>query len=374
MSGFFVLYCFPKTPFLKRIVVSVSNDLVTDQRVAKICRTLSELDYEILLVGRKNYSPYVLNRTYKTKRMRMLFNRGFLFYAELNIRLFFLLLFTKKDILFSNDLDTLLPNYLVSKIQGKELIFDSHELFSEIPELTHRKFVKSVWQRLEKWILPKLQRVITVSDSIKKHYEDLYNIHVTVIRNLPITQATDQVSFPFSTKGKTVIIYQGSVNIGRGLELMVETMKLLENHLLVIVGVGDITESLETKVLSSGLEDKVKFTGKILPKDLKHLTPNANIGISLEEDLGLNYRYALPNKIFDYIHAEIPVIVSNLPEMNKLASFYQIGEIINERTPEELARLILKVAKKDYSKALKSAKKELNWSLEKTKLIALLNS
>ncbi len=374
MSGFFVLYCFPKTSFLKRIVVSVSNDLVTDQRVAKICRTLSELDYEILLIGRKNYSPYVLNRTYKTKRMVMLFNRGFLFYAELNIRLFFLLLFTKKDILFSNDLDTLLPNYLVSKIQGKELIFDSHELFSEIPELTHRKFVKSVWQRLEKWILPKLQKVITVSDSIKEHYENLYNIHVTVVRNLPITQTTDQVSFPFSTKGKTVIIYQGSVNIGRGLELMVETMKLLENHLLVIVGVGDITESLETKVLSSGLEDKVKFMGKILPKDLKHLTPNANIGISLEEDLGLNYRYALPNKVFDYIHAEIPVIVSNLPEMNKLVSSYQIGEIINNRTPEELAKVISEVAKKDYSEALKSAKKELNWSLEKTKLIALLNS
>lgn len=359
---------------MKRIVVSVSNDLVTDQRVAKICRTLSELDYEILLVGRKNYSPYVLNRTYKTKRMRMLFNRGFLFYAELNTRLFFLLLFTKKDILFSNDLDTLLPNYLVSKLQGKELIFDSHELFSEIPELTNRKFVKSVWQRLERWILPKLQKVITVSDSIKKHYEDLHNIEVTVVRNLPITQPINPTPFPFSTKGKTVIIYQGSVNVGRGLELMVDTMKLLQDHLLVVVGVGDITDLLEAKVLNSKLEDKVKFLGKVLPKDLKHLTSNADLGISLEEDLGLNYRYALPNKIFDYIHAEIPVIASNLPEMKKLVETYQVGEIITDRNSEELVKLINKVTQKDYKAALTSAKKELNWDKEKMKLIELLQS
>ncbi|MEQ6125371.1 glycosyltransferase [Pseudotenacibaculum sp. MALMAid0570] len=359
---------------MKRIVVSVSNDLVTDQRVAKICRTLHELDYEILLIGRKNYSPFVVNRDYKTKRMRMLFNKGFLFYAELNIRLFFLLFFTKKDILFSNDLDTLLPNYLVSKIQGKELIFDSHELFSEIPELTNRKFVKSVWHRLEKWMLPKLKKVITVSDSIKKHYQDLYKIQVTVVRNLPDLQEINQNPFPFSIKGKTVIVYQGAINVGRGLELMIGTMKLLENHLLVIIGTGDIIDVLEAKVLNEKLENSVKFMGKILPEDLKRLTSNADIGISLEEDLGLNYRYALPNKVFDYIHAEIPVIASDLPEMKKLIQKYQVGEIIKERTSEELAKLIEEVAQKDYTKALSVAKQELNWSREKVKLIKLLQS
>ena len=356
---------------MKRIVVSVSNDLVTDQRVAKICRTLHELDYEILLIGRKNYSPFVMNRDYKTKRMRMLFNKGFLFYAELNIRLFFLLFFTKKDILFSNDLDTLLPNYLVSKIQGKELIFDSHELFSEIPELTNRKFVKSVWHRLEKWMLPKLKKVITVSDSIKKHYQDLYKIQVTVVRNLPDLQEINQNPFPFSIKGKTVIVYQGAINVGRGLELMIDTMKLLENHLLVIIGTGDIIYVLEAKVLNEKLENSVKFMGKILPEDLKRLTSNADIGISLEEDLGLNYRYALPNKLFDYIHAEVPVIASDLPEIKKIVEKYKIGSILKNRTPEELAELILSMDKGNYLKALKTAKKELNWNTEKEKLISI---
>lgn len=359
---------------MKRIVVSVSNDLVTDQRVSKICRTLKELDYDILLIGRKNYSPHILNRDYGIKRMRMVFNRGFLFYAELNIRLFFVLLFTKKDVLFSNDLDTLLPNYLVAKLQGKELIFDSHELFSEIPELENRKLVKSFWLGIERRILPKLKKVMTVSNSIKKHYEDLYSIKVSVVRNLPTTKNVQTKKFSFSTKGKKVLLYQGSVNVGRGLELMIDAVQLLENYILVIIGTGDIIDDLEQKVLSEGLENKVKFTGKILPKDLKYLTPNASIGLSLEEDLGLNYRYSLPNKIFDYIQAEVPVIVSNLPDMKQLVTQSKVGEILEERTAEALAKLIEEVAQNDYSLALQQAKETLNWSHEKVHLEELLKT
>jgi glycosyltransferase involved in cell wall biosynthesis len=339
-----------------------------------MCHTLHELGYEILLVGRHKKTNLPLQREYATKRIRMLFHKGFLFYAEFNIRLFFLLLFVKKDLLFSNDLDTLLPNYWVSKLQGKELIFDSHELFSEVPELQDRKFVKSFWLRIEQRVLPKLEKVITVSPSIKKHYENLYQIPVTVIRNLPISQPIRPKKFPFSTKGKKVILYQGSVNVGRGLELMIDTIKLLDNYLLVIIGTGDILEALEQKVLVENLENKVKFTGKILPKELKQLTPNAAIGMSLEEDLGLNYRYALPNKLFDYIQAEVPVIVSDLPDMKQLVREYKVGEILEVRTPASLAKLIQHVTENNYSEHLKKAKEELIWSKEKEQLVKLLEA
>ena len=104
---------------------------------------------------------------------------------NINIRLFLFLLFTKKDMLFSNDLDTLLPNYIIGKLQNKKLVFDSHELFSEIPELVNKQQVKNVWLYLEKTIIPKLQNVITVSDSIKNHYHNLYGISAIVIRNIP---------------------------------------------------------------------------------------------------------------------------------------------------------------------------------------------
>ncbi len=370
----FLYLAFANCIQLKRVIVSVTNDLVTDQRVRKTCDVLTEMQFEVLLVGRKLKTSLPIERNYTIKRFRLLFNKGFLFYAEYNVRLFFFLLFSKKDILFSNDLDTLLPNYLISKFQKKKLIFDSHELFSEIPELTNRKRVKKVWLSLERRIIPKLNHVITVSDSIKDHYRSLYGISASVIRNIPEDKKNYPASFDFNTKGKKIILYKGSVNIGRGIELMIDTMPLLHDYLFIVIGDGDIIDSLKEKVMSQSLEDSVKFLGKKTPEELKKLTPNASIGMSLEEDLGLNYRYALPNKLFDYIHANVPVIVSDLPEMSKLVTQYNIGEILLKRSPEELAQKIKSIQQKDYQEQLENASKELNWSKEKEKFKAIFNN
>jgi glycosyltransferase involved in cell wall biosynthesis len=358
---------------LKRILISVTNDLTTDQRVEKTCEVLSEIGYDVLLVGRKLKKSLPIQRNYKTIRFRLLFNKGFLFYAEFNIRLFIFLLFTKKDLLFSNDLDTLLPNYIIGKLQNKKLVFDSHELFSEIPELVNKQQVKNVWVYLEKTIIPKLQNVITVSDSIKNHYHNLYGISAIVIRNIPKIKKISQKNFEIDAKGKKVILYQGSVNIGRGIELMIDTMALLDEYLFIVIGDGDILEQLNEKVSNLSLHNKVKFLGKKTPEELKELTPNATIGMSLEEDLGLNYRYALPNKIFDYLHANVPVIVADLPEMRSLIKKHPIGEILIERTPKTLAKTIISMTNNSYEKELKTAKKELNWSKEKEKLISIFS-
>ena len=358
---------------MKRILISVTNDLTTDQRVEKTCEVLSEIGYDVLLVGRKLKKSLPIQRNYKTIRFRLLFNKGFLFYAEFNIRLFIFLLFTKKDLLFSNDLDTLLPNYIIGKLQNKKLVFDSHELFSEIPELVNKQQVKKVWLFLEKTIIPKLQNVITVSDSIKNHYHNLYGISAIVIRNIPKIKKISQKNFEIDAEGKKVILYQGSVNIGRGIELMIDTMALLDEYLFIVIGDGDILEQLKEKVSNLSLHNKVKFLGKKTPEELKELTPNATIGMSLEEDLGLNYRYALPNKIFDYLHANVPVIVADLPEMRSLIKKHPIGEILIERTPKTLAKTIINMTNISYEKELKTAKKELNWSKEKEKLISIFS-
>ena len=358
---------------MKRILISVTNDLTTDQRVEKTCEVLSEIGYDVLLVGRKLKKSLPIQRNYKTIRFRLLFNKGFLFYAEFNIRLFIFLLFTKKDLLFSNDLDTLLPNYIIGKLQNKKLVFDSHELFSEIPELVNKQRVKKVWLFLEKTIIPKLQNVITVSDSIKNHYHNLYGISAIVIRNIPKIEHINQKNFEIDAEEKKVILYQGSVNIGRGIELMIDTMALLDEYLFIVIGDGDILEQLKEKVSNLSLHNKVNFLGKKTPNELKKLTPNATIGMSLEEDLGLNYRYALPNKIFDYLHANVPVIVADLPEMRSLIKKHPIGEILIERTPKTLAKTIINMTNISYEKELKTAKKELNWSKEKEKLISIFS-
>ncbi|OSY87253.1 hypothetical protein WH52_12390 [Tenacibaculum holothuriorum] len=360
---------------MKRIILSVTNDLTNDQRVEKVCNTLLQQNYTILLVGRllKNSPP--IQREYETKRFRLFFNKGILFYVEYNIRLFFFLLFSKKDIVLANDLDTLLPNYLISKLQKTPLVFDSHELFSEIPELVNKPFKKRVWKSLENYIIPKLKNTYTVCNSIAKHYDSLYHTNFRVLRNVPHQKRgivkSDITSI---TKGKKIILYQGAVNIGRGIELMMETVKLLDDYILLIVGSGDIIKTLQEKTMIENLQNKVVFLGKITPNELQKITPNATVGLSLEEDLGLNYRYALPNKLFDYIQAEVPVITSNLPEMKQIVTKYNVGEILTERTPEKLSSLIEKVANTDYSKNLEKAKSELIWKNEEKVLIDIFKN
>ncbi len=356
---------------MKNIIVSVTNDLSTDQRVAKICDTLYNNNYIVTLIGRRLETSTPISRKYKTQRMRLLFNKGFLFYAEFNIRLFLKLLFLKKDLLVSNDLDSLLPNYLVSKLQSKVLIYDSHELFTEIPELVDRPKIKNIWTGIEKRILPNLKNCYTVSNSIAEYYTNKYSISFETIRNVPRTKSITSGIFPFSTNEKKIIIYQGSVNIGRGLELIIDTMQYLENYLLVIIGAGDILKDLKQQSLELDTTNKVYFLGKLSPLELQQLTPLADIGISLEEDLGLNYRFALPNKIFDYLHAEIPVLVSNLPEMKKIIDTHKFGEVVIIRDPKLLAKQIQDFSLKKHSEEIINAKKILNWEHEETTLISI---
>jgi glycosyltransferase involved in cell wall biosynthesis len=359
---------------LKRIIVSVTNDLYTDQRVSKVCTTLDNAGYDILLIGRKLKNSIPLNRNYKTKRIKLLFNKSFLFYAEFNFRLFFILLFSKKDILLSNDLDSLPANYVASFFQNKKLVYDSHELFSEIPEIVHRPFVKKFWTTLEKWILPKLKNNYTVCDSIANFYNDKYSTNFKTIINLPNKKNSKLSVFPFDTTNKKIIIYQGAINIGRGLELMIKTMKYLNHCVFVIIGDGDILTDLKNEVNEKKLNDKIYFLGKVSPEKLHTLTPLANLGLSIEEDLGLNYRFALPNKIFDYIQAEVPILVSDLPEMRQVVLDYKVGEIIKNRSPKDVANQIENILEKDFIAKLQIAKSELIWENQEEKLLSIFKN
>lgn len=373
-NDYLSLYC-NKHLYLKKIIVTVTNDLTSDQRVHKVCRTLHNAGYDVFLIGRKLSNSKPLNRSYRTKRISLLFNKGVLFYAEFNLRLFFVLLFYKKDVLLANDLDTLLPNYLISKLQIKKLVYDSHELFSEIPELVNKPFTKKVWRSLERRVLPKLKNTYTVSNSIADYYDKKHQTKFKVIRNLPLMIKTiSKGNFSFDHKGEKIILYQGAINIGRGLELIINTMPFISNCILVIIGNGDIIKNLKSYVKNINLVKKVRFLESLTPNELQKITPLANIGISIEEDLGLNYRFSLPNKIFDYINAEVPILVSNLPEMRKIIDTHKVGEIVKERSPQKLALQIKELLKKDYSEELKKAKKELIWENQEEELLAIFRN
>ena len=179
-----------------KVAFSVTNCICNDQRVIKIAGTVSKLGCDITIIGRRSGDCSAIRLwPFKTERFSMLFRRSFLFYGFYNIRLFFFLLFHKYDFLVSNDLDTLLPNFLISKLKRLPLVYDSHEYFTGVPEIQNRPFVKWVWKSIEKSIFPGLKNVMTVSEPIASLYEKMYHVRPQVIRNFS-RNATDIISFP----------------------------------------------------------------------------------------------------------------------------------------------------------------------------------
>ncbi len=356
------------------IILTVTNDIVADNRVHKIASTLCRNGYQVTIVGCKTSgSESLFSRIYRTRRFKLWFNKTFLFYANYNIRLFFYLMKVPVDIIVSNDLDTLLACWLTSKLRKKTLVFDSHELFTELPELVDRPFVKKFWHLKEKMLLPGIKLGYTVSKPIQNYFKEKYNLDFQLIRNVGMFR--HDVCFK-PINDEFIIIYQGAVNKGRGLELMFEALKLIDKGRLWVIGKGEILSKLKDLTKELKIENKVVFFGRVELEELSKYTRKAHIGISLEEDLGLNYRYSLPNKIFDYIQARIPVVVSDLPEMKSVIESYGIGTVLEERTPQKLAELIQNIVRNKeeqlrIQKNLELAARDLCWQREEEKVIML---
>ncbi len=366
---------------MKRVIVSVINDLVTDQRVNKSCLTLRKMGYEVLLVGRRQRkSPPMDQRTYDTHRMKLLFEKGPLFYAEYNIRLFFFLLFHKANLLLSNDLDTALPNFFISRLKGINMIYDSHEYFTETPELVGRPRVQKVWKRIEGFVVPRLKEMITVCDSIADLFHEKYGVTCHVVRNIPPRAALPAKGDKKALNlpgDKHLLVLQGSgINIQRGAEELVEAMKYLDDCYLMIIGGGDVLPVLKRMVGEMHIDDRVCFLPRMPYVNMMAYTQLAELGFILDKDTNLNYRYCLPNKLFDFIQAGVPIVASHLVEIEKIIKKYHIGLFIPDHQPTSIAETI-KAGLSDASlravwqEGLAQAAEDLCWENEQQTLIEI---
>lgn len=363
---------------MKKAIVSVINDLVTDQRVHKVCASLQEMGYDVTLVGRRQRKSMPLTgRTYKTHRMFLLFEKGPLFYGFFQLRLLLFLLFRRADVLVSNDLDTLWPNHLAAKLKGAKLVYDAHEIFTEVPELTENPGKKKIWKRLERRLLPKLKYMFTVNDSIAGWYEKEYGIRPLVVRNMPPYRPAEVLELSKTELGlpedKKIILLQGAgINIQRGAEEAVQAMEFVEGAILLIIGSGDVVPLLKEMVAEKKLGDRVRFIAKQPLEKLRAYTRLAHVGLTLDKDTNINYRFSLPNKVFDYIHAGVPVLASNLVEVRRIVEGYDVGRIAESHDPQVIAKTLNEMlASSRWSEWVSNARKaapELCWQQEETQL------
>ena len=364
-GGTFLLYLMQ----VKKIIFTVTNDLYYDQRMHRICGTLAEAGYDVLLVGRKLKSSLPLSKKkYKQYRLNCWFTQGKRFYSEFNIRLFFFLLFKKADCLCAIDLDTILPCYYISKLKGIKRVYDAHEYFSQLNEVVSRPNIYRFWHRIEKRMIPKFRSGYTVCESLAEEFKKNYKADYTVIRNMPLLTGLMEQQKP-----QNVILYQGAVNKGRGLDTLALSMKNV-NAPLWVCGNGNFMEEMKLTAKANGLSEKIIFFGMLAPGMLKRKTSAAYIAVNPFERTGLNQYLSLSNKFFDYIHAAIPQVTMNYPEYSRINDKYEIAVLIDDLEPGTISDAINRLLNnKELYLRLKEncekAKQELNWQKEKNILL-----
>jgi glycosyltransferase involved in cell wall biosynthesis len=354
------------------IIATVINDVVYDQRMIRICTSLSK-KYKVSLWGRRKSEIKEVKRPFKQKRTRFLFSGGPLFYLEYNIRLFLRLMITRFDIVHAVDLDTLPAGYLACRLKGKKLVYDSHEYFTEVPELVSRPRTQKIWLAIERYFLPKVEHALTVGEKIAQEYRRLYGVEFKVVRNCPLLKETT----PITDEPRAYLLYQGALNKGRGLEASILAMHNIDMP-LKIAGSGDLDEELKQLVEKENLEHKVEFLGLIKPEDLVELTTKAYAGINISENLGLSYYYSLNNKYFDYIHAGIPAVTNDFPEYQELNEKYHTSILVHAIADEIAQAVNLLIHDKTLYSQLKKntfiARQELNWQKEESVLLKIYDA
>ncbi len=376
---------------LPTIVLTVTNDLTYDQRMQRICTSLSLAGYTVVLVGRQlKTSKPLQQKPYLQKRLACIFTKGFAFYLEYNFRLFCWLLINKADIVCAIDLDTILPVLFTTQLRGKKRVYDAHELFTEQVEIITRPFIHKIWLGIERFAVPKFPNGYTVNQFIADEFKRRYGVNYAIIRNLPFlaenetstqeSQNPDQADsnnqpVPATTK---FIIYQGAVNEGRCFEQLIPAMQQV-NAKLVICGEGNFFSQVKQLIKDNAVEDKVVLKGYVMPDDLKRLTPLAHVAVTLFENTGLNQYYSLGNRFFDYIMAGVPQVCVDYPEYNAINDAHHVALLIKDTNTSTIVTALNKllddtVLHKYLAENCITARKQLQWQQEAAKLIGWYKS
>lgn len=359
---------------MPHIICTVTNDLTYDQRMIRICSSLAQQGYAVTLVGRKlKQSSPLDSKPFSQKRLSCFFSKGFLFYAEYNLRLFLWLLFQKADCICAIDLDTILPCLFVSKLKHTQRVYDAHELFCEMKEIVTRPSRYKTWKWIERFAVPQFKHGYTVCEPIADEFEKMYGVKYEVVRNVPFAN-----SYGLRVEGyeqpSTFFLYQGAVNEGRSFETLIPAMKHVAAP-LHIYGDGNFLVQTEQLIRQYEVKEKVILKGKRTPQELKTITSQAYAGITLFENNGRSNYLSLANRFFDYIQAGIPQLCVDYPAYRAINDQYHIALLIPDTNAETIAAgLNLLLTDTVLYERLRlnciKAAEELNWQQEEKILIS----
>ncbi|NNF35469.1 MAG: glycosyltransferase [Saprospiraceae bacterium] len=361
------------------ICIVITNDIFSDQRIQRIADTLEEADYNISVFHRiKGNRKGRYN--WKCKGINMMFKSGPLFYVEFNLRAFIYLIINQFDVITSTDVDTIIACRIAAWVKRKPLFFDAHEHFTMVPELVGRSFKQKIWRVVEKLFVRNLAGAYTVNQTLADTFTERYREPFISIRNLPHLKPGFQPQVRELTNVDSIIlIYQGAINKGRGIELYIDALDQLPECELWIIGEGDLDQKIELLVDHSSSRKRIKIKGLISPKELPEITAQAHIGLNLLDPNSESYFNSLANRYYDYIKAGIPSIHMNFPEYKKANELHNTGILLSQYTLDALVHAIQPLIADpelyySLSENCAQAIQENNWEKESSKLLKLYSS
>jgi glycosyltransferase involved in cell wall biosynthesis len=359
----------------KKVCISFLGNALHDSRITNLSNSLKVDGCQVSIIG---FDWFIQSNNYfddETKIFKLVKGKlSLLFYLNFAIILLRELVFTKADIYFAEDIYTLPFVTIIARARRAKLYYNSRELYPFIGGLRNRPKIQSLVTKIEKYFIKKVELVLTTGKLDSEFLENFYGISNTlVIRNIPLYQQ------PFAkinfrklyniADDKIILLYQGVLLEGRGIPLILNAMSNLPQTYLILLGDGEQKENFQKLADDLVISNRVIFAGTILQKDLINYTSGADVGLSLIENISVSYYHALPNKLFEYIMAGLPVLCSDLPQMKEINDIYKVGESINIEVDENIFLILKKWCEEpnllaEYRNNCSLAAKELNWQKE----------
>ena len=367
----------------KKVLITFLGNINYDTRCKNLYDTLTANNYDVEFIG-FDWMTQGFVETQANISIHKL-KKGFLslsFYLKFIWLLKLKLFKIDASIIFAEDIYTLPFVVFLGKLKRAKIYYDSRELFGYLAGLKDKKLKQLFWKWTEKFFIRKADYVIVTGpmdgDFLKKDYA-LKNI--ILLRNLPRYYKPelklDLHSHLRINKSQKIILYQGVLLKGRGIEKVFSVLNELPDHIFLIIGGGEYEEYYRKLANEMNLTNRIIFLGKLTQEELPKINASADVGVSLIENLSISYYHALPNKLFEYIMADIPVIVSNLPQMKEIVEKYDVGYVVEFDNKDELLLAIKKLSDDpDLHESKKQncyiASQELNWEKEVVTLLKTL--
>ena len=367
----------------KKVLITFLGNIDYDTRCHNLYTTLKVNGFDVSFTGfdwlTKNFKPVKGDITIHK------LHKGFLslsFYLKFIWQIKLALFSSRASIFFAEDIYTLPFVVIFGKLKRVKIFYDSRELFGYLAGLKERKFVQSFWKTVENFFIKHVDHIITTGSMDSEVLKEMYGVTNTVVlRNVPRfykpAQQTDLRNQLGISKDKKILLYQGVILKGRGIEKIFDILPDMSEFVFVIVGGGEFENYYKNLAVERKIIDQVFFIGKFSQEDLPKLTPSADVGIALIENLSKSYYYALPNKLFEYIMAEVPVVVSNLPQMKEIVHKFNVGFVVDPDNKDELITALKNLTSDEvqynkFKQNCKIASEELNWENEVSNLLELL--